>query len=104
MRMMPSAACSTVRPSGLAIFASIAARGGFLHLHPPAEQRDGIEPVQDDVGIRQRDLGAAAAIGDRAGIGTRAVRADSAPASSIQAMDPPPAPMTYTSTIGVRTG
>ena len=57
MRMMPSAACSTESPIGVgnSLGYRVSRRSG-IDRHATAQQCRRIEPLQHDVGIRQRRL------------------------------------------------
>ena len=71
----------------------------------PAHAAVGIDAPEHDVGVGDGRLGAAAAVGDRAGHGAGAARPDLQHAAAVDAaMLPPPAPIVCTSIIGRRSG
>ena len=82
------------------------ARKRRVQRHRAASKIARIEIPKHDRGICHRLLCPAASITRRSRLGTGGMRPDACnpPAPSIQAIEPPPAPIAVTSTIGTRTG
>ena len=82
-----------------------AERGGQVEA-PSRRRRLGRDPPGHQVGVGDRGLGPAPAVAGRARVGARRLRAATtrAPPGSMRAIDPPPAPMVWTSSDGNRIG
>ena len=103
---MPSAACSSVRPSGRAIVVSIVRRASSAEsLSDAAGEIIRIDVAEDDRGVGHRRPLAAAAVAGGTGLRARRLRPDPQRAGAIDPGDrlPPPEPIAFTSTIGTRT-
>ena len=61
--------------------------GVAVELEPAAQEHPGADPPEHQVGVGHRGLGAAAAEGDRAGIGPRALRPDTEPPAGVDPGD-----------------
>ena len=98
---MPSAASVSERPSGSATFSDrllgeVAARLEAAALALGAEGRLGGDVAEHEVGVGHRRLGAAAVVAGRARAAEPALCGPTRrppPSSSIQAIEPPPAPI-----------
>ena len=105
-RWMPAAAATGSRPSRRPTAATARSAAATSSVSGAAGEARGVEVAEHDAGVGHRRLVAAAAVAGRARARRRRCAAPRAgpPAASIHAMLPPPAPMVFTSTIGVRTG
>ena len=105
IRKMPTAASSTHIPSGSARRVRIAmCAASVLQRDFPPTKESRVDKAQHQVGVRDGRLDSAAPIAGRAGIRARAAWSDiEAPPSSIQAIEPPPAPIEWISIIGIAT-
>ena len=103
IRKTPAAASISVMPSGSAMtLLHGRARLLLVHLHLAAQEEVLVEVAQDEVGVGHRGLLAAQAVAH--GPGSEPAEAGptfSIPPASIQAIEPPPAPMVWMSNIGL---
>ena len=105
-RTMPSAHSRASSPSASASRSTARVRGVGVERDAAGQRRVGVEVAEHEVGVGHRRLGAAAAVAGGAGLGARASaarRAARRPASR-QAIEPPPAPTVWMSTIGSASG
>ncbi len=102
---MPSAASDGLEAEALGELADDPPGRVGVERHLAAEEALGVEAAEHDVRVGDRRLVAAAAVAGRAGHGAGAAGPTrKAPASSIQAIEPPPAPIVWMSNIGTSTG
>ena len=95
------AASSTVSPSGSAtVGVDRCARRVRVELQPPAEEVVGVDPAERDGRVGHGRARAAPPVAGRPGVGPGALRArrGGARPESIQTIEPPPAPIDFTST------